>query len=107
MNDTTESVQLEMDERKGGGGGGRGEGGEDGEEKKLYLKNRSSNLWTVCGQSLPKAEIVYMSQIFIIVVVITVSLFNLTNDPNKSPKLWIALLSSCLGYILPNPKLEK
>lgn len=57
---------------------------------------------------LPSPDIVFISQMVIIYVVIGVSLFNLTsgNGDGYNGKLWIALLSSCIGYMLPNPKLE-
>lgn len=40
---------------------------------------------------------------------IGVSLFNLTrgNTAARDDKLWIALVNSCLGYILPNPTIKQ
>lgn len=67
--------------------------------------NRTS-LWPICGKLMPRPEIVFICQMLVIYVVIGVSLFNLTSGDDKDGKLWIALLSSCLGYMLPNPKLE-
>ena len=56
----------------------------------------------------PRPEVVFISQILVIYIVIGVSLFNLTtgNGDGNEGKLWIVLLSSCLGYLLPNPKVD-
>jgi hypothetical protein len=56
--------------------------------------------------STPTAsEIIYLSQILVIFVVIITSLYNLSNK-NGDNSLWTALLTSCLGYMLPNPKIK-
>jgi hypothetical protein len=74
------------------------------EEQKEEVSVRSS-LWSFFGKLLPRMEIVFIDQIVAVYAVIAVSLFNLTRG-NNDDKLWIALLNSCLGYILPNPKVE-
>lgn len=69
--------------------------------------HRKSHLWDVFGKSVPRAEIVFVCQMIIIYVVIGVSLFSLTRGNDAADKqLWIALLSSCLGYLLPNPRID-
>ena len=52
-------------------------------------------------------QIVFFSQIILIYVVIITCLVNLTfyQEHSKQAQLWIALLSGCLGYVLPNPSL--
>ena len=68
---------------------------------------RKSHLWDVFGKSVPRSEIVFVCQLIIIYVVIGVSLFSLTRGIDSADKqLWIALLSSCLGYLLPNPRID-
>ena len=54
-----------------------------------------------------RPEVVFLSQMLVISIVIIVSLFNLTRgtEDTQEGKLWVVLLSSCLGYILPNPKI--
>ena len=48
----------------------------------------------------------YVCQILLILLVIIISLINLTMGyPHQ--ELWISLLSSSIGYILPGPKLSK
>ena len=67
---------------------------------------RRSAHWPMFGKLVPRGEIVFFSQMLIITIVVSVSLYNLTRD-GESDRLWVALLSSCLGYILPNPTLNK
>ena len=65
-----------------------------------------SDKWHVLGSRVPKAEIVYFSQMTIVYIIILASIVNLSIQ-NGSTELWISLLSSCIGYALPNPKLKK
>jgi hypothetical protein len=78
--------------------------GEVGLGVKTPLRHHRASFWS----QLPRPELVFICQMVIIYVVIGVSLFNLTSGSRDTQdgKLWIALLSSCLGYLLPNPKLE-
>ena len=64
--------------------------------------------WPVFGTKLPKSEIVYFTQVlFIFTVVITAILMLTVYKENESKQFWTALLSSAIGYILPNPSLKK
>lgn len=65
-----------------------------------------SSEWHAFGHRFPRSEAVFITQILILYIVIITSLANLTlgNEPNT---LWTALLSSCLGYMLPNPNIKK
>lgn len=58
------------------------------------------------GHRLPKSEIVFFVQVILIYIVVITSIVNLTINQGEG-KLWTALLSSCLGYILPNPSLKR
>ena len=62
--------------------------------------------WHLLETRVPKTEIVYFSQIFIVYVIIITPIANLSLQ-NGSTELWISLLSSCIGHALPNPKLKK
>lgn len=55
------------------------------------------------GPDFTKSKYVYIVQIFVVVLVILVSAVNITLYKSED-KLWYVLLSSCLGYILPEPK---
>lgn len=49
---------------------------------------------------------VYCSQLIVVLVVISASIYNLSVGDSRKD-LWISLLSSSVGYILPNPSLPK
>ena len=68
-------------------------------------EQRKSILWKVFGQHLPRSEIVYFCQMIVVFSIVAVSLYNLTSSKGDG-KLWTALLSSCLGYVLPNPSIS-
>ena len=58
-----------------------------------------------CGKKTPRSEVVFLCQVLILYTVIVVSIYNLTVESENST-LWTALLSSCLGYLLPNPTIK-
>jgi hypothetical protein len=65
----------------------------------------SVSSWVTCGKKTPRSEVVFLCQVFIMYTLILVSIYNLTVEPENST-LWTALLSSCLGYLLPNPTIK-
>lgn len=62
--------------------------------------------WTLMGRQFPRSEIVFFSQMTIIVCVIVASIYNLSSS-QENRSLWITLLSSSLGYVLPNPSIDR
>ena len=62
--------------------------------------------WHRIGTKCPKEEIVFFCQVIILYTVIVVSIYNL-NVGHGDSTLWTALLSSSLGYLLPNPSLKR
>ena len=62
--------------------------------------------WHIFGTECPKEEIMFLCQVIILYTVIVVSIYNLT-VAHDDPTLWTALLSSSLGYLLPNPSLKR
>ncbi len=67
--------------------------------------SRSSANWPVLGAKFPKAEVVFFTQVLLIYIVVITSIINLSLGSTE--KLWTVLLTSCLGYILPNPSLKQ
>ena len=67
----------------------------------------SLGLWF--GKIRQRSDIVFLAQMLVIYTVIGVSLFNLSrgSDNDQQENVWMVLLSSCLGYVLPNPKLAQ
>ena len=66
----------------------------------------TTSRWHLLCTDCPKSEIVFLCQVFVLYTVIVVSIYNLTFGHTDS-NLWTALLSSSLGYLLPNPSLKK
>ncbi len=66
----------------------------------------SNRQWNVCGRSIPRAEIVFFSQVIIVYVVICISLANLSLEKGDS-QLWTSLLSTCIGILLPSPTIRR
>lgn len=68
----------------------------------------TERVWTFCGKATPRSEIVFFCQIIVLYTVVVTSIYNLTAKPTSSDKaLWSGLLCSCLGYLLPNPKIKR
>lgn len=65
----------------------------------------TTNQWKWFGLKYPKQEVVFFSQIFILYIVIVASIVNLSIS-NDNTNLWITLLSSSIGYMLPNPSIK-
>ena len=65
-----------------------------------------TRLWHMFGRRVPRSEIVFCCQTLLVYVVAVTSLVNITLS-NGPLNLWITLLSSSLGYLLPHPSLDK
>ena len=76
----------------------------DEEELRRSASNTSSN-WAVLGKELPRSEITFFAQVIMVYIVIIVCIINLSIS-NGDSNLWTALLSSCLGYLLPAPSMS-
>jgi hypothetical protein len=64
-----------------------------------------SERWDVMGSKLPKSEIVYFCQMIVVYVIIVRSIVNLSLQNGRN-ELWITLLNSAIGYVLPRPTLK-
>ena len=67
--------------------------------------NGGGRTWCCSRSRVPKAEIVYLCQVLLILSIVLASIYNLTNHQGDQ-QLWVALLSSCMGYLLPNPSIK-
>lgn len=77
------------------------------EEKELDFTDQAESPvknWKFFGHNVPKPEIIFFSQVVIIYIVVITALVNIT-IANGNSTIWISLLCSCLGYMLPNPSL--
>ena len=57
------------------------------------------------AQTCPKSVILFTVQMLLICVIVIASIINISLDDNNK-EMWIVLLSSSIGYVLPNPKLK-
>jgi len=62
--------------------------------------------WPVLGKQRPEKCVVFFVQVALIFVVVIASIVNLALKTGDD-KLWIVLLSSSIGYLLPTPNLGK
>ena len=81
-------------------------------EKETFLRfpkpdeESHSDKWHLLGTHVPQAEIFYFCQMIMVYIIIITSIINLSVQ-NGSTELWVSLLSSSIGYALPNPRLKK
>ena len=69
--------------------------------------NRERSPWRCCSNTIvPRSEIIFFVQVSIIVLMISLcfAMLFLISESCEEKSNWIALLSSLVGYILPNPK---
>ena len=57
------------------------------------------------AQTCPKSVILFTVQMLLICVMVIASIINISLDDNNK-EMWIVLLPSSKGYVLPNPKLK-
>lgn len=72
----------------------------------MDASSQQSTSWMLCGRKFPRSEVVFFSQTIIVYIVIITALINLTRGTDNHT-LWVAYLSSCLGYVLPHPRIKK
>ena len=58
-----------------------------------------------CGDKYPRRELIFVAQTLLVYIVCIASIANLTRGAEQQA-LWTCLLSSALGYMLPNPKVK-
>jgi hypothetical protein len=65
-----------------------------------------SKIWKMCGNPIRKSQALFFSQIVILYIIILSCLFNLSFKNGRS-EMWLSLLCTCIGAILPHPKFHK
>ena len=78
----------------------------DHDDLSIKDDNVSARNWKFFGYNVPKPEVIFFSQVVIIYIVVITSLINVA-IANGDTTVWISLLCSCLGYMLPNPSLPQ
>lgn len=59
--------------------------------------------YVLMGRAFPRSEVRFFAQVIILYIVIFTCLGNLSVGSGELNALWISLLSSCVGYLLPAP----
>ena len=78
------------------------------EESFFEKESSSKSSWKFCNQTtLPRSEVVFFVQMFVILLLISLCIVKLTilKPHREETSVWISILSSLVGYILPNPRL--
>ena len=63
--------------------------------------------WRFCNSRIPRSEVVYFTQVLILILLIIISLVKLVffQLECEESTFWFSLLSCTVGYALPNSKL--
>ena len=72
------------------------------------VNNKERHPGLCCSNSsVPRSEVLFFVQVSIIVLMIILcfTMLFILSESCEEKSIWIALLSSLVGYILPNPKL--
>lgn len=71
-----------------------------------HHSSRKIEHWNLCGERLPRAEIIFFAQLLVSITLIIASIVMLSiHDNNRN--FWMVILSSIVGYIMPSPSLPK
>ena len=77
-------------------------------ENVFEKESSSKSSWKFCNQTtLLRSKFVFFVQMFVVLLLISLCIVKLTIlKPNcEETSVWISILSSFVGYILPNPRL--
>lgn len=68
--------------------------------------NVEQQAWKFCDKNVSRSFVVFITQVFVACFMIVFSCCNIyLSDRCEETTIWIAVLSSAVGYFLPNPKL--
>ncbi len=67
-------------------------------------QNIERSPWPVCGHKVPRSELVFFTQVFLIFAVIVFCIFRLSVSRScEEMTVYIAILTSTVTYLLPPP----
>ena len=64
----------------------------------------TTDQWTFCKKDIPSTQVVFFIQVTLVYIVAITCIVNLALG-NEPKDLWISLLASSIGYVLPSPSL--
>ena len=69
-------------------------------------KNHERKSWKFLGHSCTRSLVVFFAQFVVILSIVACSIVRITLSKTcEETTVWVAILSSTVGYILPSPKL--
>ena len=69
-------------------------------------ENHERKSWKFFGRTCNRSLLVFMCQFFVIVVILACAIVRIMLSTTcEETTVWVAILSSTVGYILPSPKL--
>jgi hypothetical protein len=72
------------------------------------VSNTNGQRLNFVGKRVPwTTTTVFVTQVIVVYAVIIAAIVNLTFFPEGRQELWITLLSSSIGYLLPSPTIKK
>jgi len=75
-------------------------------DAQISSESNANRNWSIGCSKVPREEIIFFTQVILIYIVVIACVVNLSFTDNNT-SLWSSLLSGCLGYLLPSPKLRK
>ena len=68
--------------------------------------NQESKLWSCLGQTFSRSLIVYLSQLFVVLLIIFGCFWRIhLSKTCDETTVWVGILCSAAGYISPSPRL--
>ena len=70
------------------------------------VENHERKSWKFFGRTCNRSFLVFMCQFFVIVLILACAIVRIMLSTTcEETTVWVAILSSTVGYILPSPKL--
>jgi hypothetical protein len=72
----------------------------------MDLSDNKTDKWRLCCSSVYKAEVVFMTQILFLFTILIFSIVQITLKA-QNLEIYFSLISSIIGILIPQPKMEK
>jgi len=72
----------------------------------MDLSENKIDKWNLCCSSVYKAEVVFMTQILFLFTILIFSIVQITLKA-QNLEIYFSLISSIIGILIPQPKMEK
>jgi hypothetical protein len=72
----------------------------------MDLEEDKNNKWQLCCSSVYKAEIVFLTQILFLFIILIFSIVQIVMKA-ENLEIYFSLISSIIGILIPQPKMNK